>query len=113
MFNTNTISAKIKKQIERYIKENNFSYSGIRRSLIYFYEVKQNSLEKSNDGIGIVPWIYQEAYQYYYNLWLAQQRNQNKNVEEYKAHTITISIAPPKRKIKKRKLFSFLDEEGE
>ena len=113
LFNTTTISSKIKKQIEKFVKEDNFTYSGIRRSLVYFYEVKQNSLEKSNDGIGIVPWIYSEAYQYYYNLWLAQQKNQNKDVENYKPNTIIISIQPPKRPIKKRKLFQFLDESEE
>jgi hypothetical protein len=46
----------------------NYTYSGIHRSLEYFYEVKGNSLDKANGGIGIVPFVYQDAYNYYYSL---------------------------------------------
>lgn len=109
LFQLDKIPAKIQKQIEQYIKEKEYTYSGIKRSLIYFFEIKQNSLEKANGGIGIVPWVYQDAYNYYYNLWLAQQRNQDKNLEDYKPNEITITITPPERKIKRRKIFSFLD----
>ena len=111
LFHINKVTVKIQKQIDRYVKENNYSYSGIRRSLFYFYEIKKNSLDKSNDGIGIVPWVYQEAYNYYYSLWEAQNRNQNKVMDDYKPNEIIITIPPPKRKIKKSKLFSFLDKE--
>ena len=79
--------------------------------MFYFYEVKRNSLDKSNDGIGIVPWVYQEAYNYYYSLWEAQNRNQNKVIDDYKPNEIIITIPPPRRKLKKSKLFSFLDKE--
>lgn len=111
LFGITQLTPKIKKQITKYIKEENYSYSGIRRSLVYFYEIKHNSLEKSNDGIGIVPWVYSDAYNYYYNLWLAQQKNQDKNIDDYKPKEIVITIPPPERKIKKKTLFSFLDKE--
>lgn len=111
LFNVNKISVKIQKQIDQYIKENNYTYSGIRRSLVYFFEIKNNPIEKANGGIGIVPWVYQEAYNYYYNLWLAQQRNSDKDIKDYRPNEIIITISPPERKIKKRKLFSFLDKE--
>ena len=111
LFGITQLTPKIKKQIKKYIKEENYSYSGIRRSLVYFYEIKHNSLEKSNDGIGIVPWVYCDAYNYYYNLWLAQQKNQDKNIDDYKPKEIVITIPPPERKIKKKTLFSFLDKE--
>ena len=35
---------KVKKQIEDYHKKYDYSYSGMLRSLIWFYEVKQNSI---------------------------------------------------------------------
>ena len=111
LFGITQLTPKIKKQIKKYIKEENYSYSGIRRSLVYFYEIKHNYLEKSNDGIGIVPWVYSDAYNYYYNLWLAQQKNQDKNIDDYKPKEIVITIPPPERKIKKKTLFSFLDKE--
>ena len=55
LFHTDYVDPRIQKQIKNYIKEYNFTYSGILKSLVYFYEVKQNPVEKSNDGIGIVP----------------------------------------------------------
>ena len=71
----------ISKQAENYIKMYNFTYSGMLKSLKWFYEVKGNSKEGSNGRIGIIPYIYEDAKKYYYNLYLAQQRN--KNVQGY------------------------------
>jgi len=81
--------------------------------LVYFFEIKGNSVEKANGGIGIVPYVYQQAYNYYYSLWLAQQKNEDKVVEEYVPIVKEIIIPVPERKVRKRPLFSFLDEEGE
>ena len=58
-----------------------------------------------------MPYIYQKAYQYYFALWEAQQKNKDTVVEEYIPTVKEIIIPPPQRKIKKRKLFTFLDEE--
>ena len=93
-----------------YIKEYNFTYSGILKSLVYFYEVKQNPVEKSNDGIGIVPWVYKQAFNYYYAIWLAQQKNTDKTVENYIPKETEIIIPRPKPKPHKKHLFSFLDD---
>ena len=59
---------KVKKQIEDYHKKYDYSYSGMLRSLKWFYEVKNNSIDKANGGIGIIPFIYNDAYKYYYLL---------------------------------------------
>lgn len=40
-------------------------YRGQLLTLKYFYEVKKNSIEKSNKSIGIIPWIWTEAANYY------------------------------------------------
>ena len=70
--------ALINKQLKDFQSEYNYSLSGILKSLIWFYEIKGNNLEKSNGGIGIVPFAYQSARDYYYALWVAQQQNENK-----------------------------------
>ena len=111
MFNTTYIDPRIRKQIKQYIEDYHYTYSGIHKSLTYFYEIKGNSIEKANGGIGIVPYIYQKAYQYYFALWEAQQKNKDTVIEEYIPTVKEIIIPPPQRKIKKRKLFTFLDEE--
>ena len=110
LFHTDYVDPRIQKQIKNYIKEYNFTYSGILKSLVYFYEVKQNPVEKSNDGIGIVPWVYKQAFNYYYAIWLAQQKNTNKTVENYIPKETEIIIPQPKPKPHKKHLFSFLDD---
>lgn len=109
LFHTDYVDPRIQKQIKNYIKEYNFTYSGILKSLVYFYEVKQNPVEKSNDGIGIVPWVYKQAFNYYYAIWLAQQKNTDKTVENYIPKETEIIIPRPKPKPHKKHLFSFLD----
>lgn len=111
LFNETYINARIKKQISSFKEQYNYTYSGMLKALVYFFEIKGNSIEKANGGIGIIPYIYQEAFNYYYALWLANQKNENKNIVEYVPIIREIKIPIPQRKIKKRKLFSFLDEE--
>lgn len=111
MFGTEYVHQRVRRQINTYISDYNYSYSGIQKALIYFYEIKGNSLDKANGGIGIVPYIYQDAYNYYYALWEAQQKNQGKDISNFIPKEKVITISPPQRKIKKRKLFTFLDEE--
>ena len=105
MFNTTYIDPRIRKQIKQYIEDYHYTYSGIHKSLTYFYEIKGNSIDKANGGIGIVPYIYQKAYQYYFSLWEAQQKNKDVIIEEYVPIVKEIIIPPPQRKQKKRKLF--------
>lgn len=113
LFKIDYVSPKIRKQINSYINEYNYTYTGILKALKYFYEIKKNSIDKSQNGIGIVPYIYQDAYNYYYALWLAQEKNKAKEINKYIPKIKEVHIPIPQRKIKKRKLFSFLDEEGE
>ena len=110
LFHTDYVDPRIQKQIKNYIKEYNFTYSGILKSLVYFYEVKQNPVEKSNDGIGIVPWVYKQAFNYYYAIWLAKQKNTNKTVENYIPKETEIVIPRSKPKPYRKHLFSFLDD---
>ena len=102
--------ARVNKQIKEFIAEHNYTYSGILKSLVYWYEVKGNSLEKATGGIGIVPFIYQDAYNYYYDLFVAQSRNSGKDVTQITSKIKEITIRPPQRPIEKR-FFNFLDEE--
>lgn len=56
-------------------KDYGYTYSGMLKSLLYFYEVKGNSKEKFREGsIGIIPFCYTQAYNYYYDIYVASQR---------------------------------------
>ena len=105
------ITPRVRKQINTYIEQYQYTYSGIRKALVYFYEIKGNSTEKANGGIGIVPYVYKDAFNYYYSIWEANQKNQDKDVQEFVSKEKVIKIEPPKRNLRKRKLFAFLDEE--
>jgi hypothetical protein len=112
LFKLDYVTPRIQKQIKQYVEEYHYSYSGIHKALVYFYEVKGNSIDKSNNGIGIVPYIYKDAYNYYYSIWEANQKNKEKSVEDFKIQQYTVHIKSPERPTrKKRKLFSFLDKE--
>lgn len=111
LFNITYIDPRIRKQIKQYIEEYHYTYSGILKALVYHYEIKGGDIDKANGALGIVPYVYQKAYNYYYSLWEAQQKNKEKIIEHYIPKVKEIIIPVPERKIKKRKNFSFLDEE--
>ena len=97
------------KQIKNYTSEPySYSLSGIRKSLIYFYQIKRNPIEKANGTIAIVPYIYKDAYDYFYELFLLE--NQEIIVPDRKEREIVIPPPKPKRKIKLFKLWSEEDE---
>lgn len=99
------------KLAESYVNDYNFTYSGMQKALYYFYEVEHNDIANAKGRIGIIPYAYEPAYRYFYDLWEKQQSNKDKNVEDYKPKTIKVSIPEPQRNIKKPKLFTFLDDE--
>ena len=111
LFNYDYVPPRAQKQIKQFVKEYNYTYSGMLKALVYFYEIKGGSVAEAHDGIGIIPFIYQDAYNYYYNLWLAKQKNEDKELSLYIPKVEEIKIPIPQRKIEKRKLFTFLDEE--
>ena len=96
-----------KKLAERYIKENKYTYSGMLKSLKWFYEKEGHPIEDSNGTIGIIPYIYKKAEQYYYKLFLAKKRNQEVKINTEK--TKEIFITSPRKDNKK--IFLWLTEE--
>ena len=102
--------AKVNQSIKKFHSELGYSYSGIQKALYYFYEIKHNSIDKANGGISIVPFVYKDAYNYYYDLFMAQQRNENK--KPFIERVREIIIKPPKVK-KPIKLFDLDKELGD
>ena len=101
--------------IESYIKKYGYTYSGIRKTLSYFYEVQENPVDTetiSSRSIGIVPYVYDEAKRYYYDIAAVNENNAKKNIQDYIPKDVIIKIQKPQRDIKKRKDFSFLDEDN-
>lgn len=103
----------IMEQIKKYKEEKNYTYTGMMKSLIYFYKVKGNEVNAETGGVGIIPLYYDEARNYYLNIWLINQKNAEKNINDYIPKDITITIPNPQYPKKKKKIFMFLDEEGD
>lgn len=88
------------KLAEKYIKENNYSYSGMLKTLKWFYEKEGHSTEEANGTIGIIPYVYTEASQYYYKLFLAATANKTKNLVKETVKIVTIESPEKRQKIK-------------
>ena len=102
---------QFKKITTSWKKDYNYTYSGMLKSLLYFYEVKNNSKEKLREGsIGIIPFVYTQAYNYYYEIYMATERAGTGNYNNSAAREIEIDA--PVAKIKPPKLFN-LDMEDE
>lgn len=91
---------KIDKQIKTFLDEGKKA-SGIYKTLEYWYVIKNADTSKANGGIGIVPFVYQEAKNYH-----REQKEQEKN---YKTTDIEIAekakeiFTSPKPYIKKKR----------
>ena len=81
------------------------------KTLIWWFELKHGDIEKANGGIGIIPYVYEQASQYYYALYLAQIANEDKDIENLKVQVKEFTIETPRPQRKMRKLFKFREDE--
>lgn len=108
LFSLQVVNAKIKKQIRDFRQEYNYTYSGMLKTLYWWFEIRGNSIEQAQGGIGIIPFVYNDACQYYYSIYLAEIAN--KEVEIYKPQVKEIEIGSPRVKPNPIKLFNLDDE---
>ena len=111
LFNYKTLPEKVNRQIKQYVTERNYTYSGILKTLKYWFEIKQGDIEKANGGIGIVPFIYDDAFTYWRGVWEIKERN--KEAEQIIIPVREVHITSPKRTPMRRfrKQFTFLEDE--
>ena len=102
---------RIRQQLKIYYEQYKYTSANMLKALTYAFEVKKNNIDKANGGIGIIPYVYNEALLYYKTLQDIKEANEKKNINNYTIPVTEIVIPVPKRKIKKKKIFTFLDEE--
>lgn len=91
------VSAKIYALTEDYIKRYEFTYEGMYKTLFYLHEIVEKDL--TGDVVGIIPYYYTEAMQYYEAINKVVELNENVDISNmYKKKTIMVQ--PKKRKIK-------------
>ena len=98
------------KSIKNMIEEFGFTHSGIHGTLVYLYDILKKRPEDSN-YLGIVPWYYTEAKEYFTNKAKVNAENAKKDIENYKPKQIVVKTKERERVIQKKK-FSVLDEEN-
>ncbi|MCM1324725.1 MAG: hypothetical protein NC218_11440 [Acetobacter sp.] len=119
LFQVDYVPPLAQKQLKDYMAstERQYTYSGILKTLKYFYEIKHGDISKARNGIGIVSFVYDDAYRYWRSIWEAQQANKRAIEKENsiaQIPKIEIHITSPKREPmgrNKRNNFSFLDED--
>ena len=94
IFNLKAPGPKNNAYISKFYNEG-MTFRGMKYSLEYFYKIKKNSIEKSNEGIGIIPYIYEEAKQYYNKGETAKKKaemalEKNKEVREKIKDTVRV-----------------------
>ena len=93
LFKADKINAKTKKQIRDFRQEYGYTYTGILKTLYWWYEIKGHTTELAKDGIGIVPYVYEDAEKYYYTLFVASKINEQ--VQDYKPKIVEVEIQSP------------------
>lgn len=107
------IEPRIRAQINKYVKERGYTYSDMLKAMVYYYDIKGNSKEQARKykTLGLLPYFYDDAKRYYYEIWEARQRNEGKKLEQ--APQRIVRIPPPQPKPRKKHRFRFLDKESE
>lgn len=105
-------SQRVWKQIRDFKEKDGFTYSGMLKTLQWWYEVKGNSIDKANGACGIIPYVYNEAMQYYYALYLLQTINKDEQVEKARIGQVReFIIEAPKIDRPAQRLFKLEEEE--
>ena len=91
------LSAKVYALTEDYIKRYSFTYETMYQTLVYLHEIAEKDL--TGDIVGIIPYYYSEAMQYYDSINKVLELNEGVDVSNmYKEKTIRVQ--PKRRKIK-------------
>lgn len=103
----------INKQIKEYHDNAGYTYSGMLKALQYWYDVKHNYDPKFKGTIAIIGKVYDQAYDYYYHLYMAQLVNRGKQVQDYEGKTKEVTIPSPRPRHLVKRLFDLDYEEEE
>lgn len=96
LFQITTLPYIIEKQIADFLKQG-YTLSGIEKTLRYFYVLGAKPVDNTKPSIGIIPYVYEEAKEFYRKAYDNNGQNQNCNHEE--SAPIVIKTKPQSRNI--------------
>lgn len=83
----------IETQAKRMMKDYGYTWSGMAGTLYWFYIINKGSIEDGNGGIGIIPYVYDEAKKYFERIARVEESNKMvKNMRE----PVCFSIQSPR-----------------
>ncbi len=110
LYNVPAVLPTVIKQIKDFRQEYGYTYVGMRKSLHWFYELKNNPISKSNNTIGIIPYIYEDVKDYYYHLYLGElAAEEDVSIPPPKSVTIHSPTCVPE--LQRRELFNLEDDD--
>lgn len=112
LFHEPVLDARVCRQIKTFHETYKYTYSGMLKTLQWWYEIQHNTIEKANGGIGIIPWVYKDAEKYYYELYQIQERARQMDVAQIQLQVKEFNIEPPKIWVAPPRLFNMNDEEN-
>ena len=89
-----------------YRKKYGYTYKGMFFSVKYFFEIKKNSWDKANGAIGIVPYVYKEATDY----WVEREAKESGILAKIEKQIAARAAAEPiviKKKQEKKKKYQY------
>ena len=98
----------IMSQLKNFMEKYDYTYNGIYHTLIYCYDIKKMSIAKAKEGIGIVPYVYEEAQEYFKNFYKKQQVIVEGIREQMEKEPIQMVVN--KKEVKKTKIVYDLDD---
>lgn len=101
IYNIDKCNDMILKQIHKYVTERGYEYIEIARALSYFVDIQGNEPQLKY-GIGIVPYIFKEAQDYYKKL-KQQKEEQIKAAKENKKIDNSIICCKLKKENKRKR----------
>ena len=110
IYNESFVDPAKQKSVQNMMNTYDFTASGIHGTLKYIFEILKKNPYDSN-YLGIVPYYYIKAKEYYTNLEKVKEINSKANIENYKPKEITFKLNERVREPIKRKKFSILEEE--
>jgi len=105
LYNIDTLTGMMFKQIKDFRENYNYKNKGMYLTLKYYYETLENEI-KEDTGLGIIPYYYERAKQYF-----LEKQEIIKHTEEFKSHesinTVKIKIHKDIKDYEKIKQLSF------
>lgn len=116
LFQLKAVGPVNNRMIKEFVEKRGYNYQGIYRALQYYYEIRKHPTDKAEERIGIVPFVYNDAEEYY-NMMDMFIDIRGKSAIAEKPKEIEINIHTPEKikekptKATNNELDSLFDEE--